>query len=663
MNAQQRFLVSSAGEVRPLPAGQNAKRVIDGILKHDHLLQAGACSPNLNVGYDDANYPANLSHTATHKNLFAEWFLAPYNGKIESVYVHMAQGQGDLSNDGGFLSLRIHKSNVFAGSGPGYGVYPTPPDTTCWGYYFNGGDVDNHVGAFLEDVSGVDTVWQSKYYLNSDHGAVPSYPPAGEEIWGNGGFQFSIMHAGQDTVIGVGTALLGEPTVTAGEPLFISLTIPGQHPPTVDSTGAGNDPTEVDIQAYEDWNPNTVASTPDSVQLVDHDWKFYEHVIGHCADPNGSHPLTEAGGWVARGLWNDKIWFVLDVTQNTPPTIQTVDIGRDLSYGKSTKVTSQIFDCDFALPSAAGVGNVYLLYWTDPAHVDSLFMVNSSADNYTVTLPAQTFQGWLNYAVEAYDGEGWRSVTPNQTIGVDFREALRIRDNAGKLDSLVFIEAPGATSGIDTSYGEYGIAEEPPAGTFDARWYLNDTAQSKIDAIPPALPDTLVFHVQPGGHSYPITISWDSVGLPPGTYLLEDGLTHGSLLSVNMQKHGSATIADSTTDSLEIVHMSQVLSAPIAKGDALPKDFSLRQNYPDPFNPTTRIEYSLPENATVRLAVYNILGQEVALLVNERETPGEKSIEWNGAAMPSGVYFYELEATGESSSKVFSQSRKMMLVK
>jgi hypothetical protein len=130
-----------------------------------------------------------------------------------------------------------------------------------------------------------------------------------------------------------------------------------------------------------------------------------------------------------------------------------------------------------------------------------------------------------------------------------------------------------------------------------------------------------------------------------------------------MSKHASVSIADSTTDSLEVVHVSQVLSTPIAKGDALPKDFSLRQNYPDPFNPTTRIEYTLSENAAVRLTVFNILGQEVALLVNESETPGEKSIEWNGADLPSGVYFYELQATGESSSKVFSQTRKMLLLK
>lgn len=97
-------------------------------------------------------------------------------------------------------------------------------------------------------------------------------------------------------------------------------------------------------------------------------------------------------------------------------------------------------------------------------------------------------------------------------------------------------------------------------------------------------------------------------------------------------------------------------------GAELPSEFTLEQNYPNPFNPTTEIAFSLPEASTVRLAVINSLGQEVAVLVEGQRGPGWHSVTWNGRTdggrpVASGLYFYNLQA-GE-----FSESRKMMLLK
>jgi hypothetical protein len=89
----------------------------------------------------------------------------------------------------------------------------------------------------------------------------------------------------------------------------------------------------------------------------------------------------------------------------------------------------------------------------------------------------------------------------------------------------------------------------------------------------------------------------------------------------------------------------------------VPLRYSLSQNYPNPFNPVTRISYEIPTAGEVRLVVYDVLGKEAAVLVNERMNAGSYSAEFNGSALSSGVYFYKL-SVGE-----FSQVRKMVLVK
>jgi CubicO group peptidase (beta-lactamase class C family) len=89
----------------------------------------------------------------------------------------------------------------------------------------------------------------------------------------------------------------------------------------------------------------------------------------------------------------------------------------------------------------------------------------------------------------------------------------------------------------------------------------------------------------------------------------------------------------------------------------IPKQFQLMQNYPNPFNPSTTISYSLPKSATVTIKIFNALGQEVALLENERKDAGNYQTTWNAFSTPSGVYFYRLQA-GE-----YLETKKMILVK
>lgn len=86
-------------------------------------------------------------------------------------------------------------------------------------------------------------------------------------------------------------------------------------------------------------------------------------------------------------------------------------------------------------------------------------------------------------------------------------------------------------------------------------------------------------------------------------------------------------------------------------------NFELQQNFPNPFNPTTQIRFSLAEQSQVTLKVYNILGKEIATLVNDVKGAGVHEVSFNGTGLASGVYFYTLQ-TGK-----FTQTNKMILVK
>lgn len=113
-----------------------------------------------------------------------------------------------------------------------------------------------------------------------------------------------------------------------------------------------------------------------------------------------------------------------------------------------------------------------------------------------------------------------------------------------------------------------------------------------------------------------------------------------------------------------------VRQLPTSVGDpeGIPSQFALEQNYPNPFNPTTTIQYALPRASRVVLRVYDMLGQEVAVLKDDIQTAGRHDAVWNGRnaqghTVASGVYFYQMEARPVDGSSAFISMRKMLLVK
>jgi plastocyanin len=101
-----------------------------------------------------------------------------------------------------------------------------------------------------------------------------------------------------------------------------------------------------------------------------------------------------------------------------------------------------------------------------------------------------------------------------------------------------------------------------------------------------------------------------------------------------------------------------IVQTPVSVEDETIVDqFQLEQNYPNPFNPSTRINYSLPGASFINLKVYDILGNEVAVLVDEEKQVGSYQIEFNASDLTGGVYFYQLKTNS------FVETKKMILMK
>jgi hypothetical protein len=85
--------------------------------------------------------------------------------------------------------------------------------------------------------------------------------------------------------------------------------------------------------------------------------------------------------------------------------------------------------------------------------------------------------------------------------------------------------------------------------------------------------------------------------------------------------------------------------------------FSLSNNYPNPFNPITKITFTLPQNSLIKLSIFNVLGEQVKVVLNKNLSAGKHTFAFNGSGLSSGVYFYKLTA-GE-----FVSVKKMILLK
>jgi hypothetical protein len=160
----------------------------------------------------------------------------------------------------------------------------------------------------------------------------------------------------------------------------------------------------------------------------------------------------------------------------------------------------------------------------------------------------------------------------------------------------------------------------------------------------------------------PVVISSQSGPLVEVIFLVNEDADIGNTTPVCIK---TASLCSDVSDVMLIKELNDgeisIIRDPLDisdKSDDVPGEFQLSQNYPNPFNPITVIRWQLPVGSQVELSVYNLLGQKVATLVNEKQNAGSHQVEWDASDFASGIYFYRLLTDGG-----FVQTRKLMLIK
>lgn len=261
--------------------------------------------------------------------------------------------------------------------------------------------------------------------------------------------------------------------------------------------------------------------------------------------------------------------------------------------------------------------------------------------------------------------------------------------NAGHKDTLTFGVHEGATVCIDSDLGEEERPPVPPAGILDDRFVGNTSFQRDCMGqglrisyhppigSPPYIRDTFLIKFQPASQDSDYIVRW----LPNGNSSMDEILSSCTIkgldptpATINMMTTSSFNLTAALGAAADVYPPQYKIFAEWKWPDGIiigsnnnPSTFSLGPNYPNPFNPTTTLSFSIRENAYATVTVFNVLGQKVVTLVDRQTPPGAFTTQWNGCddrGMPvsSGVYYVRMNASfgrGES----FTQMRKIVLMR
>ncbi len=384
--AQKRIVVTSNDDVVLLRKGESGLNIATE--KTIRSTQT-SCDRTLPFGYNKSEYPCNNNFIGYHKDVWGQWFIAPVEGWIDSLYFYLAD-QNNMQDSTCLIAL--WKSNIYPpmklgwnfdsslnldtnGRGPGWVKYLPP--RRPWGYYRDSGNLDQGITPFKYRAD--DTQWIPTNM--SDAGiedTVPSFDPLGDELWGSGGFPVNSLSGSNDGVLNVVdmNLLPPKPYVLKGQPIFVTIEQLGEHD--------GND------YSYA----ATWCATHTGLPTPTRNWKFYNHVTAGRA------------GWHARGeaTW---VWsLVMTVADNLPPEFISV---TQLSHSTSTEprtVTVELQDCNPGHPSETGIVSLTLYYKINMGQWFNNSMTNVGGDVYVGTLPGIPAGSFMTYYIVATDVSG-----------------------------------------------------------------------------------------------------------------------------------------------------------------------------------------------------------------------------------------------------------------
>ncbi|MEJ2193374.1 MAG: T9SS type A sorting domain-containing protein [Ignavibacteriaceae bacterium] len=156
-------------------------------------------------------------------------------------------------------------------------------------------------------------------------------------------------------------------------------------------------------------------------------------------------------------------------------------------------------------------------------------------------------------------------------------------------------------------------------------------------------------------HNVPATLPGDTLYSPLWFVNIYDNTDFDMVHDLTSAQAANILVFGAAIVNCPIVKVSPATG--VEEEHVQPSSYELSQNYPNPFNPTTTIGYKIPECELVTLKVYNILGKEVATLVNEVKPAGEYEIKFGSSSLVSGVYYYQLKAGN------LVETKKMILLK
>ena len=221
--------------------------------------------------------------------------------------------------------------------------------------------------------------------------------------------------------------------------------------------------------------------------------------------------------------------------------------------------------------------------------------------------------------------------------------------NAAKPTELTWIVVPDAA--LDTAAQTFTIEDAEENGIWTFGFIDSATGKPKPDEIAAGARFMRRTYRGSSGRNIP----------------KPDTTTAGPTYTFRWDKADMPSAADTTIEDDWSELLCFTLGEPVGSereetAAATPTTFALEQNYPNPFNPATTIRYALPEAATVRLTVFNVLGERVATLVNGKQDAGFYEASFEATRFATGVYFYRIDALGASGER-FQETRKMLLIK
>lgn len=340
-------------------------------------------------------------------------------------------------------------------------------------------------------------------------------------------------------------------------------------------------------------------------------------------------------------------------------TITAADVTNRLVVGNSLINRADTLTTTANIGAPGTTANIWNFGALNAHRLDTLISVNPAGTPYIALFPGAT--------------HALRSRQTLQGIAGTVYQYLRLGTNLWNPGNGGDGPTPFGTAVLKTTNTPHDIFYQLPLtlGTTWTSTYIESLVVT-LGGIP--------LLTQITNHAVTLTVDAHGNLTLPGTFgtqqalrIREDdrslsGTTAGRTISYQFIARNAASVQVTAADTLQpntgtinINRTSTSWSGPLPTdvrlSENIPSEFGLQQNYPNPFNPSTTIQYQVATAGHVSLKVYNLLGQEIAILVNDVKAPGTYALKWNADGIPSGIYFYKMQ------SGSFGATRRLMVLK